>query len=134
MNPEQPILFFDGVCNLCNSSVNFIIDRNKRQNLVFAPLQSELGQKILSQHQMPTEQLSTILLYENGKLYNRSTAALRIARHLDGLWAAMYAFIILPRFLRDGVYDWISANRYKWFGKTDACRMPTPEIKARFLA
>jgi predicted DCC family thiol-disulfide oxidoreductase YuxK len=133
MSPEKPVILFDGVCNLCNSSVNFVIDRDPQGTIYFAPLQSEYARKILEKHQIGME-LNTIVLLEDGKVYDRSTAALRIARLLNGPWPLLYASIVIPRFIRDGVYRWIARNRYRWFGKTQACRVPTPELQARFLA
>ena len=133
MSPEKPVILFDGVCNLCNSSVNFVIERDPHGTIYFAPLQSEYARKLLEKHQIGME-LNTIVLLEDGKVYDRSTAALRIARLLNGPWPLLYASIVMPRFLRDGVYRWIARNRYRWFGKTQACRVPTPELQARFLA
>ncbi|MBT6488856.1 MAG: thiol-disulfide oxidoreductase DCC family protein [Deltaproteobacteria bacterium] len=133
MSPEKPVILFDGVCNLCNSSVNFVIDRDPQGTIYFAPLQSEYARKLLEKHQIGME-LNTIVLLEDGKVYDRSTAALRIARLLNGPWPLLYASIVMPRFIRDGVYRWIARNRYRWFGKTQACRVPTPELQARFLA
>jgi predicted DCC family thiol-disulfide oxidoreductase YuxK len=132
-SPEKPVILFDGVCNLCNSSVNFVIDRDPQGTIYFAPLQSEYARKILEKHQIGME-LNTIVLLEGGKVYDRSTAALRVARLLNGPWPLLYGSILIPRFIRDGVYRWIARNRYKWFGKTQACRVPTPELQARFLA
>jgi predicted DCC family thiol-disulfide oxidoreductase YuxK len=133
MNTER-IIFFDGVCNLCNGAVNFVIDRDKKGRFKLAALQSEEAKPFLKGAGLDKDELSTILLYEDGKMYKKSTAALRIARNLDGLWPLLYVFMIVPRFIRDGVYSWIAKNRYKWFGKKDSCRMPTPDLKARFLS
>lgn len=127
------VILFDGVCNLCNGAVNFIIDRDPKGHFHFTALQQEAGRQILKSFGLDPEKLNTIILYENGELYEKSTAALRIARHLSGLWPACYAFIIVPRFIRDAVYNWIAKNRYKWFGKRETCRMPEPGVKERFL-
>ena len=113
--------------------MNFVIDRDPQGTIYFAPLQSEYARKLLEKHQIGME-LNTIVLLEDGKVYDRSTAALRIARLLNGPWPLLYASIVMPRFIRDGVYRWIARNRYRWFGKTQACRVPTPELQARFLA
>ena len=130
---NQPIVLFDGVCNLCNHSVNFIIDRDKDQRFKFASLQSEIGQKLLHQYALDTQYLDSIVLIDGDKMYKKSTAALQVAKHLKGAWSWLYALIIFPRFIRDAVYDFIGRNRYRWFGKEDACRIPTPELRARFL-
>jgi predicted DCC family thiol-disulfide oxidoreductase YuxK len=131
----EAVVLFDGVCNLCNSSVNFIIDRDRHRYFHFAALQSDAGIELLRKHGRtpPPGDPDSIILVENGRVYERSTAALRIARKLRGAWKILYAGIIVPRPLRDVVYKWIARNRYRWFGKKDSCRMPTPELKDRFL-
>lgn len=130
---NPPIILFDGVCNFCNSAVNFIIRRNKNASLLFAAMQSQAGQKILQQFGLPVNDMQSFVLIENGKAYKQSTAALRICRHLSGLWPLCYGFFIVPAFIRNAVYNWIAKNRYKWFGKQQQCMIPTPEVKARFL-
>lgn len=130
---EQPIILFDGVCNFCNSAVNFTIKRNKKANIAFAPMQSEAGQKILQQYNLPKDDMQSFIFIENEKLYKQSTAALRVCRHLRALWPLCYSFMIVPKFIRDGIYNWIAKNRYKWFGMRQQCMIPTPEIKTRFL-
>lgn len=127
------IILFDGVCNLCNSFVQFVINHDPAGRFSFASLQSELGQNTLRAHGLPTDQFKSVLLLEDGKLYTHSTAALRVLRHLSGGWSWLYAFILVPKFLRDPVYDWVSRNRYRWFGQQESCMLPTPELKARFL-
>ncbi len=129
---DHALVLFDGVCNLCNGAVNFIIDRDPEGYFRFAPLQSEIAQSYLEDPSLGQE-LSTIVLVEGGNTYVRSSAALRIARHLTGPWRLLALALLVPRPLRDLVYDWIAANRYDWFGKRDQCRMPTPELKNRFL-
>ncbi len=129
----NPIILFDGVCNFCNSSVNFVIKRNSKSNIMFAPLQSEAGQKLLKQYHMPPTDLQSFIFIENGVVFQRSTAALKVCRHLRGLWPLCYVFIIVPRFIRDGVYNWIAKNRYTWFGMRQECMVPSPRIKTRFL-
>jgi predicted DCC family thiol-disulfide oxidoreductase YuxK len=126
----QGIILFDGVCNLCNGAVTFIIDRDRDAYFTFAPLQSDTARELLGEE---AERLESIVLVEDGKHYTESTAALRIARRLRGPWPLLYGFIIVPRGLRDRVYRFIAANRYRWFGKTDSCRLPTPELRKRFL-
>jgi predicted DCC family thiol-disulfide oxidoreductase YuxK len=127
-------ILFDGVCNLCNGFVQFVIKHDPAGRFHFAALQSELGQQILQEHGLHTQEFKTVLLLENGKLYKQSTAALRIAHRLQGAWSWAYAFIIVPAFIRDAVYDFVSRNRYRWFGQQESCMLPTPELKARFLA
>ncbi|MFT6150100.1 MAG: putative DCC family thiol-disulfide oxidoreductase YuxK [Saprospiraceae bacterium] len=130
---EHPIILFDGVCNLCNGAVQFVIERDKNQRFRFASLQSKTGQEYQQKAGLSLDRIDTILLVENGKIYQKSTAALRIARHLNALWSIMYIFIIVPVFIRDGIYDFIAKNRYRWFGKQDSCWMPTPDLKSLFL-
>lgn len=131
--PVQPIILFDGVCNFCNSAVNFVIKRDKTSVLKFATLQSEIAKKLLATYNLPANDLSSFVFMEHNKVYTRSTAALRVCRYLNGLWPAMYGFMIVPKFIRDGIYNWISKNRYHWFGKKQECMIPTPEIRAKFL-
>lgn len=132
MNTD-PVILFDGICNFCNSAVNFTIKRDKHKKIKFALLQSDTGKSILKQHGLPENYSSSFLFIENGKLYNRSAAALRVCRYLSGLWPLCYSLIIIPAFIRNAVYDFIAKNRYKWFGQKDACMVPTPDVRARFL-
>lgn len=129
----ENVILFDGVCNLCNSAINFVIDRDKNDQYKFAALQSDYGQQYLEGNHQPLENFESIVYIENGEIYEKSTAALRIARNLNGAWPVLYAFIIVPKFIRDAVYNFIANNRYKFFGKRDQCRVPTPELKAKFL-
>lgn len=129
----EKIIFFDGVCNLCNASVDFIIRRDRHGVFRFASLQSDAARERLPASYVDSGTFETIVLYENGQIYDRSTAALRISRHLSDAWPLFSVFLVLPRFLRDPVYRFISRNRYKWFGKSDTCRIPTPEERALFL-
>ena len=126
-------VLFDGVCNFCNASINFIIDRDKKGIFKFAALQSEIGQEILRKYSLKQDTFDSIILEKEGEIYQKSDAALEIARNMDGLWKIFYIFKIIPSFLRNLVYDLIARNRYRIFGRTDACRIPTPELKARFL-
>lgn len=131
-NSYPYIIFFDGVCNLCNASVNFIIDRDKRKVFGFASLQSEFAkQKLASYPLFPA--LESILLLKDGRLLVKSDAALEIARHLGGAWPLLAVFRVVPKGIRDSVYNGIARNRYRWFGKRESCRIPTPELKERFL-
>lgn len=126
------IIFFDGVCNFCNASVNFIIDHDPTRRYRFASLQSKLGQKTLEKNGHSTVELDTVLLLRGGKIYQNSTAVLEIARYLKG-WSWLYVFIVIPRFVRDGVYGLIARNRYRIFGKSESCRVPTPEERTLFI-
>ena len=130
---DSPIILFDGVCNLCNQSVQFVIRHDPKSRFRFAALQSSTGELLLEKHQLNKEELLSVILVVDGKAYDRSRAALEIARRLNGLWPLMYVFVIVPPFIRNFVYDWISRNRYRWFGRTDECMIPTPELKARFI-
>ena len=130
---DKSIILFDGVCNFCNTSVNFIIDRDYKNRFKFAALQSDAGRKLLKQFKLDTENLKTIILIESGKYYTKTTAALRIAKHLKGFWKLTYVFLIIPPFIRNIVYNIIVKYRYKWFGKKDACRIPSLEEKEKFL-
>ena len=130
---ESPVILFDGVCNFCNGAVNFIIRRDKKSLIKFAALQSEPGRKLLQRFNLPTDELSSIILIEDGNVFTQSSAALKLCKYLTGLWPLMYGFIIVPLFIRDGIYKWIAKNRYKWFGKKDHCMIPTQEVRTRFL-
>jgi predicted DCC family thiol-disulfide oxidoreductase YuxK len=127
------IIFFDGVCNLCNQSVQLVIKNDSKNQFKFAALQSEAGRRILLQNEFPLEQLTSFVLLENDRIYTKSTAALKVMKSLDGFWRIMYVFIIVPKFIRDGVYSWIAKNRYKWFGKQSTCWLPAPHLNNRFL-
>ncbi|MEP7237953.1 MAG: thiol-disulfide oxidoreductase DCC family protein [Ferruginibacter sp.] len=129
----QPVILFDGVCNFCNSAVNFTIKRNKKANIVFAPMQSAAGEKLLQQYNLEENDMKSFIFIENDTVYKQSTGALKVCRHLRGLWPLCYGFIIVPKFIRDGIYNWIAKNRYKWFGVRQECMIPTPQVKARFL-
>lgn len=132
MKPK-PIIFFDGVCNLCNASVQFVIRHDRNAVFMFAPLQGRTAKDILPQEKFSTSDLQSFILHLDGKIFTQSTAALKVARRLDGWPCVLYGFIIVPAFIRNAVYRMIAKNRYRWFGKKDACMLPTPSIKARFL-
>lgn len=129
----NPIVLFDGVCNLCSGSVQFVLKRDPEARFRFASLQSEAGQTIQAEHGLDPGVLSSVLLLEEGRLYRESDAALRIARHLPGAWKLLTVFKIIPRPIRDGMYRFIARNRYRWFGKAETCWLPTPELRGRFL-
>jgi predicted DCC family thiol-disulfide oxidoreductase YuxK len=127
------VVLFDGVCNLCNGAVQFIISHDPEARFHFAPLESDISRRLLDGRTKGTLPDSVVLI-EDGQVYTRSTAALRIVRRLKFPWPLLSAFLIVPRPLRDMVYDAIARHRYKWFGKRDVCMMPTPELRSRFLA
>ena len=133
MAASNPTILFDGVCNLCAWAVRFIIERDPRNIFRFASLQSNTGQRLLAEHGISTVSMDSFVLIENGIAFTESSAALRVAKLLQGAWPVCYAGIILPKMLRDPVYRFIARNRYRWFGKQDSCMMPTPELRARFL-
>ena len=133
METTRSIVLFDGVCNLCNGAVQFIINRDPEGRFSFASLQSAAGQARLREFGLSTDAFDSFVLVEGGKAYTRSTAALRIARQLPGPWRFLYALIIVPRPLRDWAYDLVARNRYRLFGRRDSCMIPTPELKAKFL-
>jgi predicted DCC family thiol-disulfide oxidoreductase YuxK len=131
-NSNQGVILFDGVCNLCNSFVQKVIAADKNNYFKFASLQSEAGQKLLADNP-EFKDLKTIIYLEGDNLYTRSTAALKISRHLNGFWPLLQVGYIFPSVARDGIYNFIAKNRYKWFGKKDQCMIPSPELKEKFL-
>lgn len=133
INTEHRILLFDGVCNLCNALVTFVIQRDKGATFKFASLQSEVGQTILKEHSLPLGQFDSFYFVEGNKLFTKSTAALKVAKKLDGPWKLFYPLILIPKPIRDMIYSFIAKNRYRWFGKKDQCMLPNPEMKKRFL-
>lgn len=131
---DKKIILFDGVCNLCDSSIQFIIKHDKKDIFRFVALQSEIGLEIIKHIGIDTSKIDSILLYEPGKAYYyKAQAALKIAKELGCIYTAISWFSILPNFLTNTVYDYIAKNRYKWYGKKEACMIPTPELKAKFL-
>ncbi len=130
---ENPIVLFDGVCNYCNSWVNFAIRNDKKGLLKFAPFQSAAGQRLREQYKIPASTDSVIFI-EKGKAYPYSGGAIRIAKYLRWPARLLYAFIAVPSFIREPIYKWIARNRYKWFGRKDSCMIPTPEVRERFLS
>lgn len=139
------VVLFDGTCNFCDGAVHFVIDRERGSSLRFAALQSDAGKELLDR--VATPELAKALregangdgdpdsmaLVEDGRVYTHSTGALRMARYLRWPWRGLAIFVVVPRFVRDAVYRWFARNRYRWFGKTTSCRVPTPEVRARFL-
>lgn len=131
---NKKIILFDGVCNLCDSTVQFIIKRDKKDIYRFVALQSELGKQIIKHIGVDRSKTDSIILYEPGiAYYYKAEAAIKIAANLGGLFPLMNIFSILPKSLSNSVYDYIAKNRYKWYGKKDECMIPTPEMKAKFL-
>jgi predicted DCC family thiol-disulfide oxidoreductase YuxK len=132
-NTSNSIILFDGYCNLCSGAVQFIIKRDKKKKFHFASLQSDFGKNLLIEHNLPTTDFNSLVLFEKGKVYTQSTGALRIARSLSSLWPICYVAIVIPKFMRDAIYNWIANNRYKWFGRKEVCYY-LPEEDQRFIA
>ena len=133
---DKLLILFDGVCNLCNSSLLYVIKRDKNNKFLFAPLQSDIGAALIKEFKIDTDKMDSILLYNPTKnsITDRSSAALNIAKRLGFPSNLMAVFFIIPAFIRNWVYSYIAKNRYKWFGKKESCMIPTPELKAKFLA
>jgi predicted DCC family thiol-disulfide oxidoreductase YuxK len=129
----QTSVFFDGVCTLCNRGVNFLIKYDKKGVLKFASLQSEYAQNVVPKALLNRDNLDTIIVYTNGKFYNRSNAVLKLCKVLGGGFYVVLIGYLIPRFIRDGLYRFIANNRYRWFGRQSQCRVPTPDLKERFL-
>ena len=127
------IVLFDGVCNLCNSAVDLIIRNDKKGQIKVAALQDQKTKELLKDYKINSDYLDSIILIRGEKVFYKSRAALEITKNLKGLWPLLYVFVILPTFIRDPIYDFIARNRYRWFGKKETCRLPTPEERARFL-
>ncbi|MBU2914879.1 thiol-disulfide oxidoreductase DCC family protein [Reichenbachiella agariperforans] len=127
------LVLYDGVCKFCNSSVSFVLDHEKNDQLKFTPLQSPLGEKILSEHGLPKDYTDSILFLSKDKLYAKSKAAFKISKFLKAPWSLGQVFLIVPSFVSNVFYDVIAKNRYKWFGMTDACMLPPANHKERFL-
>jgi predicted DCC family thiol-disulfide oxidoreductase YuxK len=131
---NKKIILFDGVCNLCNSAVQFVIKHDKNDVFRFAAIQSDLGKEILKHIGIDSKNIDSIVLYEPGvAYYYKSDAALEIARNLGGIFHLGSIFRIIPTGIRNQLYDYIAKNRYKWYGKKESCMLPTPELKAKFL-
>jgi len=130
---NNPVVLFDGVCNLCSGAVQFIIKHDPEKQFRFASLQSKFGEEVMKHFNLPIDQFNSFILLENEKIYTRSTAALKVSKKLTGIWSFAYGFIIIPRFIRDAVYNLIARRRYKWFGKKNECWIPTPELRSLFL-
>ncbi len=129
----RPVILFDGVCNLCNGFVQFVIARDPQARLSFASLQSDAAARLLARTPLAASRGESLVFIEGGRMFTRSTAALRILRALGFPWSLGYALIAVPRPIRDWVYDRVARNRYAWFGRRDVCMVPTPELRRRFL-
>jgi len=127
------IILFDGVCNLCNGYVNFVIKRDPKGRIRFAALQSAAGQSWMNKFGISHFDNKTILLIEDERYFQKSTAVLRILRKLNEWWPVLYLFVVVPPFIRNFLYDIVAKNRYLWFGKRESCRIATPQDKERFL-
>ena len=132
-NTEHPLVIFDGVCNYCCGVVNSIIRKDPGGVFRFAPFQSGAARRILGQYNYPSDSLDSFVLIDEGKLYTKSEAGLRVQKLLGGIHKLLYVFIVVPSPVRDAVYDYIARNRYKWYGKKEECMIPDPEIRSRFL-
>jgi len=133
MGKKHKIIVFDGVCNLCNASVNFVIQRDKNDVFRFAALQSEIGQEYISKFNIDPSETDSIILIDKEKCYVKSTAALHISKSMSGGYPLLFGFMIIPTFIRNWVYDFVAKNRYKWYGKKERCVVPTSELKEKFL-
>ncbi len=131
---NKKIILFDGICNLCNRTVQFVIKHDKKDEFRFATLQGEIGKQLVRERHIDTDTVDSIILIEPGiAYYTKSTAALKIGASFGGAWKLLNVLNLIPSSLSDIVYDFVARNRYKWYGKKDACMIPTPELKAKFL-
>ncbi|MCG8608354.1 DUF393 domain-containing protein [bacterium] len=130
---EEKIVFFDGVCNFCNRTVDFLFENNSKRNLMYSPLQSDFAKHFLSERQIRDATLHTVYYYTSGRVHKKSSAILRLCAQLKGFYPLFTVFLAVPPFLRDLVYDLIAKNRYKMFGKRDRCRIPSVDEKKYFL-
>lgn len=134
MEESKKIILFDGVCNLCNGAIQFIIKRDRKDLFRYAALQSEIGEKLIQERSIDTSKVDSIILIEPGvAYYTKSDAALRIGQDFGGLWKGLGLFTWIPKLFRDALYDLVARNRYEWFGKKEQCMIPTPELQAKFL-
>ncbi|MBT3239616.1 MAG: DUF393 domain-containing protein [Chloroflexi bacterium] len=134
MTDHIPLVLFDGVCNLCNATVVFLLRWEAQPVLKFANLQSDFGKKVLERYSLSSEAMDTVILVEDGQIYTRSKAAIKLLDYLKFPWQILKIFSIIPIALGDRIYNWIAHNRYTWFGKSDQCAIPSPLIQTRFLS
>jgi len=130
---DEAVILFDGVCNLCSGFVQFVIPRDTEGKYRFASLQSDVGRALLAEHDLPTDELESVVLIEDGESYEKSSAIIQIATGLGGLYRILSPFRYVPRSIRDRVYDFVAEHRYRWFGKKDRCMMPSGDVESRFL-
>ncbi|WP_274363375.1 thiol-disulfide oxidoreductase DCC family protein [Paenibacillus thermotolerans] len=133
MENKHPIVLYDGVCNLCSGVVKFTLQRDRQGRLRYAALQSDTGKRLLLENGFARELPDTFIFIENGKAYTKSSAALRLARHLGGGFRVLSGLLIIPRPLRDVFYTFVANNRYRWFGRSESCMLMRPEYRERFL-
>lgn len=133
MKNEHDIILFDGVCNLCNGAVTFIIKHDKKDSFRFAALESAFGRELLAAHNIDSTVTDSIILVRGKSAFAKAEAALHIAKKMSGLWPLLYVFNVLPNKVNNFFYDYIARNRYKWFGKKESCMIPTPALKSKFL-
>ncbi|MCD6067590.1 MAG: hypothetical protein K0S33_2416 [Bacteroidetes bacterium] len=133
MQEYPEIVLFDGVCNFCDASVQFVIAHEREPLLKFASLQSETGKSLLKKYGLDKQNIDSVVLITGGKAYTKSAAVLRLTKRMKGLYPLFFGFIIVPPFIRNAVYEWIARNRYKWYGKKESCMIPDPELRARFV-
>jgi predicted DCC family thiol-disulfide oxidoreductase YuxK len=133
-SPSNPILLFDGFCNLCNRSVNYVIRKDKNAKFRFASLQSNFGMDTLKKLSGTVSPHGSVLLLVNGKIYNRSAAVLQTCKLLGGTIQLLYLLILIPSFIRDPIYNFVARNRYRWFGQSKECMIPTPDLESRFIS
>lgn len=135
-NQDQPehLLLFDGVCHMCQASVQFVIRNDASQRICFASLQSDIARRLLAEHGYDASQLKSVVFIDGQTLYTKSDALLRLGKRMGGGWRALSTLgLLIPRLIRDPLYEWVARNRYRWFGKSEQCLLPTPETRARFL-
>ena len=130
---KHKIILFDGVCILCNASVNFVIQKDKKDRFRFAALQTDIGKEFILKYNIDPDETDSIILIDGDTSYIKSTAALHISKSLSGAYPFLFGFIIVPTFIRNWVYDYVAKNRYKWYGKKESCMIPSPELKDKFL-
>jgi predicted DCC family thiol-disulfide oxidoreductase YuxK len=130
---DGPVVLFDGVCNLCNGFVQFLVPRDPERTFRFASLQSDVGQELLAERGLPTDDLESLVLIEGDDCYVKSSAVLRIAAHLGGVYGLLPPLRFVPRRVRDQIYDFVAARRYRWFGRKDRCTVPDGDTASRFL-
>ncbi|MDZ5811163.1 thiol-disulfide oxidoreductase DCC family protein [Halorubrum sp. AD140] len=133
ISDDGPVILFDGVCNLCSGFVQFVLPRDTEEKYRFASLQSDVGKELLAEHDLPSDELESVVLIEDGESYVKSSAIIQIATGLGGFYRLLSPFRYVPRSIRDRIYDFVADHRYRWFGKKDQCMMPSGDVQSRFL-